>query len=125
MFLWLVYDITDNVLRNRVSEKCLDFGLYRFQKSVFFGELDQERIYNFAEEIEQVLDHEESIKEDSVLLSPVCASSLGKRLVIGKNFNLDSYAEKECLFMPNDLKPAKEREKARKKITREREKLWQ
>ncbi|MGB9928999.1 MAG: CRISPR-associated endonuclease Cas2 [Methanosarcina sp.] len=99
MFLWLVYDITDNTLRNRVSEKCLDFGLYRFQKSVFFGELDQENMNNLEEEIEQILDNEERTKEDSVLLSPVCTSCLGKRLVIGKNFALDTYEEKECLFI--------------------------
>jgi CRISPR-associated protein Cas2 len=99
MFLWLVYDITDNSLRNRVSEKCLDFGLYRFQKSVFFGELEQEKMNELAEEIEQVLDNENRAEEDSVLLSPVCTACLGKRLVIGKNFNLGTYAEKECLFI--------------------------
>lgn len=99
MFLWLVYDITNNSLRNRVSEKCLDFGLYRFQKSVFFGELEQEKMNDLAEEIEQVLDHEDWTEEDSVLLSPVCTSCLGKRLVIGKNFNIDTYTEKECLFI--------------------------
>ena len=99
MFLWLVYDITDNNLRNKVSEKCLDFGLYRFQKSVFFGELEQEKMHSLAEDIEQVLDHEDRTDEDSVLLSPVCAACLGKRLVIGKNFDIDTYAEKECLFI--------------------------
>lgn len=99
MFLWLVYDITANSLRNKVSEKCLDFGLYRFQKSVFFGELEQEKMDSLAEEIEQVLDHEEGTEDDSVLLSPVCAACLGKRLVIGKNFDIDTYAEKECLFI--------------------------
>lgn len=99
MFLWLVYDITDNTLRYRVSEKCLDFGLHRFQKSVFFGKLDQEKMDDLVEEIEQVLDNEDSTEEDSVLLSPVCVACLEKRLVIGKNFNLDTYEEKECLFI--------------------------
>lgn len=99
MFLWLVYDITDNSLRYKVSEKCLDFGLHRFQKSVFFGELDPEKMNNLAKEIEQVLDHDERTEEDSVFLSPVCVYCLGKRLVIGKNFNIDAYAEKECLFI--------------------------
>ncbi|AKB32509.1 CRISPR-associated protein Cas2 [Methanosarcina siciliae HI350] len=99
MFLWLVYDITDNNLRNRVSEKCLDFGLSRFQKSVFFGELDPEKMNGLADEIEQLLDHEERTEEDSVLLSPVCMACLGKRLVIGKDFNPETYAEKECLFI--------------------------
>jgi CRISPR-associated protein Cas2 len=99
MFLWLVYDITHNGLRYKVSEKCLDFGLHRFQKSVFFGEFDQEKMYSLAEEIEQVLDHEERTDGDSVLLSPICAACLGKRLVIEKNFSLDIYEEKECLFI--------------------------
>lgn len=99
MFLWLVYDITSNTLRNRISEKWLDFGLYRFQRSVFFGELDQESMNLLAEEIEQVLDLEGGTDKDSVLLSPVCTACLEKRLVIGKNFNLDTYTEKECLFI--------------------------
>lgn len=99
MFLWLVYDITNNTLRNKISEKCLDFGLYRFQKSVFFGELDQSRMNDLAEEIEYLLDSEEGTDEDSVLLSPVCTACIDKRLVIGKNFNIGMYAEKECLFI--------------------------
>lgn len=99
MFLWLVYDITSNILRNRISEKCLDFGLYRFQKSVFFGELDPENMNLLAEKIEQVLDHKEKTDEDSVLISPVCTSCLEKRLVIGKTFDPGTYAEKECLFI--------------------------
>lgn len=99
MFLWLVYDITNNTIRNRISEKCLDFGLYRFQRSVFFGELDQKGMNVLVEEIEQTLDHEQGTEEDSVLLSPVCTACLEKRLVIGKNFNIDMYAEKECLFI--------------------------
>jgi CRISPR-associated protein Cas2 len=99
MFLWLVYDITDNSLRYRVSEKCLDFGLHRFQKSVFFGELEKEKMDSLAADIEKILDHEDRTEEDSVLLSPVCTACLGKKLVIGKNFNLETYAEKECLFI--------------------------
>ena len=99
MFLWLVYDITDNNLRNKVSEKCLDFGLYRFQKSVFFGELEKDRMNDLAEEIDQVLDHEDGSEEDSVLFSPVCRTCLEKKLVIGKNFEPETYAEKACLFI--------------------------
>ena len=33
----VIYDITDDNLRNRVSEVCKDFGLMRIQKSAFLG----------------------------------------------------------------------------------------
>jgi CRISPR-associated protein Cas2 len=54
---------------------------------------------SLAADIEKILDHEDRTEEDSVLLSPVCTACLGKKLVIGKNFNLETYAEKECLFI--------------------------
>ncbi|MEM3372057.1 MAG: CRISPR-associated endonuclease Cas2, partial [Candidatus Korarchaeum sp.] len=40
----VVYDISDDALRNRVAELLKDLGLARIQRSAFIGELsDQER----------------------------------------------------------------------------------
>jgi len=35
----LIYDIPDDVVRSRVADICLDYGLLRIQYSAFFGEL--------------------------------------------------------------------------------------
>ncbi len=40
MVTWVLYDITDNRVRTHVASICLDYGLIRFQKSVFCGETD-------------------------------------------------------------------------------------
>jgi CRISPR-associated protein Cas2 len=38
----VVYDVTKGRTRARVARRCLDFGLYRVQKSVFLGDVPEE-----------------------------------------------------------------------------------
>ena len=37
MLTWVVYDITKDKTRTKVAKRCLDFGLYRVQRSGFLG----------------------------------------------------------------------------------------
>ena len=37
----LIYDITDDGVRTRVADACLDYGLERIQYSAFLGELSR------------------------------------------------------------------------------------
>lgn len=39
MHLMVMYDISDDKLRNKVADACLDYGLQRVQYSAFGGEL--------------------------------------------------------------------------------------
>ena len=39
MHLLVMYDISDDKLRNKVADACLDYGLERVQYSAFVGEL--------------------------------------------------------------------------------------
>ncbi|MCE8426873.1 MAG: CRISPR-associated endonuclease Cas2 [Candidatus Methanoperedens sp.] len=48
MLLWLIYDISDNCIRTRTSEKCKDYGLSRIQKSAFFGDIKPEAVKDLS-----------------------------------------------------------------------------
>ncbi|MCS6774428.1 MAG: CRISPR-associated endonuclease Cas2 [Thermoflexales bacterium] len=39
MICILIYDITDNRIRTRIADLCLDYGLERIQYSAFVGDL--------------------------------------------------------------------------------------
>ena len=43
MKLYIFYDIPNDRIRNKVGEKCKDFGLTRIQFSGFSGTLDRDR----------------------------------------------------------------------------------
>ncbi len=100
MLLWLIYDISDNALRTKTSEACKNHGLYRLQKSAFFGELEQESMETLAEDIEGILDDMDHRNEDdSVFILPVCKSCIQKRIVIGKEFDMEQCTEQEYVIV--------------------------
>lgn len=99
MLLWVIYDISDNSLRYKVCETCKDFGLFRVQKSVFFGELEADKIDSIREKIEKVLNDENKTEHDSVLILPVCKSCLSKVLTAGRMFDAGLYTDQECIIL--------------------------
>ena len=44
MLVWVIYDISEDKVRNKISNICKGYGLYRVQKSAFLGDLNR----NFA-----------------------------------------------------------------------------
>ncbi|AKB26320.1 CRISPR-associated protein Cas2 [Methanosarcina sp. MTP4] len=99
MLLWLIYDITDNSLRYRVCETCKDFGLFRVQKSVFFGELDADKTASILDKMEDILNDENKTEHDSVLILPVCRACLSKMLAAGRMFDAGLYTDRECVIL--------------------------
>lgn len=100
MLLWLIYDISDNALRTKTSEACKNHGLYRFQKSAFFGELEHDGLETLTGEIEVILnDMDYRDEDDSVFILPVCKSCIQKRVVIGKGFDMKQYTEQEYVIV--------------------------
>ena len=93
MLLWVIYDISDNRIRTRSSDTCKDHGLFRVQKSVFFGELGFNGITALLYEIKNIMDDEDKIEEDSFLILPVCRSCIQKRIAVGRKIDLDQYME--------------------------------
>ena len=99
VLLWLIYDITDNSLRYRVCETCKDFGLFRVQKSVFFGELEADKTDSILDKMEDIMNDENKTEHDSVLILPVCRSCLSKMLVTGRMFDAGLYTDQECVIL--------------------------
>lgn len=100
MLIWLIYDISDNALRTKISEACKNHGLYRLQKSAFFGELELNGLETLTREIGYNLnDDEYSNEDDSVFILPVCKSCLQKRIVIGRVIDIKQYTEQEYIIV--------------------------
>jgi CRISPR-associated protein Cas2 len=68
----VLYDIPHDRTRTKVSEKCLDFGLERFQYSAFQGPLSLNRREELALALEQLIE----VQGGAVALIPVSASDL-------------------------------------------------
>lgn len=83
MLTWVVYDISDDKTRTKVSDRCLDFGLQRVQKSVFLGEVDSNRV----EEIELFSRELLDLETDSVYIFPMCRDDFDKVRLVGVGFD--------------------------------------
>jgi CRISPR-associated protein Cas2 len=44
MLTWVVYDIRKDRTPTKIAKRCLDFGLYHVQKSVFLGDVPPNRV---------------------------------------------------------------------------------
>jgi len=66
----VLYDIPHDRSRTKVSEKCLDFGLIRFQYSAFHGRLSRNRREELAIHLESLIE----VYGGAVAIIPVCAS---------------------------------------------------
>jgi CRISPR-associated protein Cas2 len=68
----LIYDIPDDKIRHKVSERCKDYGLDRIQYSAFAGDLDRNR----REELMLRLAKTLGKKQGNIRLQPVCTRDL-------------------------------------------------
>jgi CRISPR-associated protein Cas2 len=82
MLTWVVYDISKNRTRTKVAKRCLDFGLYRVQKSVFLGDIALNRI----EEIILFSRELMNLETDSIYLFPMCREDFDKVRILGQGF---------------------------------------
>ncbi len=83
VLVWVIYDIVDDKMRNRVAKTLKKAGLIRVQKSVFLGKLESNR---FDELGEQCLDLINGAK-DSVYLFPFCQEDFRRIQVLGQGFD--------------------------------------
>ena len=74
----MVYDISDDRVRTRVADACLDYGLQRIQYSAFFGRLNR----NLQEELMLRVQDKMGQKPGNVQLFPICARDLEQRLEV-------------------------------------------
>ena len=85
MLVWVIYDITENRVRNRVSNICKGHGLYRVQKSAFLGNLNRNELDSLALECEEMIDDE----VDSIYVFPMCDDCFKKIRLLGMAFDKD------------------------------------
>ena len=81
--LWVIYDITENNIRRKIANICLDKGLYRVQKSVFLGNLNANERDSLAIECEDIID----LDVDSVYIFPMDNESFRKVKLLGQAFD--------------------------------------
>jgi len=89
MIVWVIYDISDDKIRNKVAKICKNKGLYRVQKSTFCGELNQNRIDELEIELEKEYDEE----SDSIFIFPVCKADYEKIKLLGEGFDRELIAK--------------------------------
>ncbi|MEM0011366.1 MAG: CRISPR-associated endonuclease Cas2 [Candidatus Bathyarchaeia archaeon] len=87
----VVYDISDDEIRLRVSEACKRFGLARIQRSTFLGYLSSMRRKELAAALRRILGD----ADGNIQIFVICKADLALREVIGKPF--EEYAKEELL----------------------------
>lgn len=83
MLTWVIYDIQSNKTRNSVIKRCKNAGLYRVQKSVFLGEIEN----NQFDELKIVLSAIINAENDSVYLFPMSKAELKQAGLLGQAFD--------------------------------------
>jgi len=87
--IWAIYDIEStpagNKRRRKIIKEMEGFGLYRVQKSVFFGDIEKNRFDELVLFSEDLIDEQ----VDSVYLFPMCADDFKAVRLIGKGFDTE------------------------------------
>ncbi len=85
MLTWVVYDITEDKVRNRVAKICKGYSLYRVQKSAFLGDMNRNQIDELSIRCEDIID----VERDSVYIFPMCEDDFKKVKLLGQAFDKD------------------------------------
>lgn len=89
----VVYDISDDTTRLKVSDACKRFGLARIQRSAFMGPLTSARRKELAAALRRILGD----ADGNIQIFVICRADLALREVIGKPF--EAYGEGEKLLV--------------------------
>lgn len=80
---WLLYDISDDKARAKVSKLCKKSGLYRVQYSVFVGTLAATDRDELQLAVDDLIDKE----KDKVYLFTISRKSLNSSILLGQAFD--------------------------------------
>lgn len=83
MLVWVMYDIRGDRARTKLAKECKNIGLYRVQKSVFLGEIEDNDFDEIKLRAEDLID----LENDSVYVFPMSKSNLNKAGLIGQAFD--------------------------------------
>jgi len=85
----ILYDISDDRQRNRIVKEIKKRGLYRIQKSVFFGAAPPEMIDELKEIFETFIETDQSGDADSYIIIPLNEYNLRNFEVLSKQLEWD------------------------------------
>ena len=83
MICWVLYDIKMNKPRSKVSKICKKSGLYRVQKSVFLGSMEDNEKDTLELTVSDLIDAE----TDSVYIFPMSKNELRQTALLGQAFD--------------------------------------
>ncbi len=83
MICWVLYDIKKNKSRGKVAKTCKQSGLYRVQKSVFLGSLEDNEKDTLQLVVKDLIDEE----TDSVYIFPMSKNELRQTALMGQAFD--------------------------------------
>ena len=83
MLVWVMYDIADDKIRRKAIKICKNVGLYRVQKSIFLGDIEE----NDFDEVKLRLEDTVDLKNDSVYVFTMIKKELNKAGLIGQAFD--------------------------------------
>ena len=83
MLVWVMYDISDDKIRRKAIKICKNVGLYRVQKSIFLGDIEE----NDFDEVKLRLEDTVDLKNDSVYVFTMSKKELNKAGLIGQAFD--------------------------------------
>lgn len=72
MKTFVIYDIVENRIRNKVFNACKDYGLTHIQYSAFFGEMNHNRREQLYQRLKKTLGR----KEGKIVICPICDKDL-------------------------------------------------
>ena len=78
-----MYDIADDKIRRKAIKICKNVGLYRVQKSIFVGDIEE----NDFDEVKLRLEDTVDLKNDSVYVFTMSKKELNKAGLIGQAFD--------------------------------------
>lgn len=83
MLTWIIYDISGDKARLRISNLCQRAGLYRVQESVFLGQLEHVRRKELLAQFETLIDP----ATDRIYFSPLSSDDFDRIEILGKPFD--------------------------------------
>ena len=89
MLTWVIYDISKDRTRTKIARRCLDFGLYRVQKSVFLGDVPANRVEEILLFSRELL----NLETDAVYVFPMCREDFDKVKIVGQGFDRELVAD--------------------------------
>lgn len=96
MITWVIYDVSNDRVRNRIAKFCKEYGLYRVQKSAFLGDLNKNTKDELLLKCKEITNEE----TDSVYVFPMCDEDFRKVKMIGKAFDKDLISDEvKALFV--------------------------